>query len=636
MKLKTSLLFWQNQFYKILFLIGIFIGLGSFATKAFSASSSESDPGIVESLERLLVIHKKQFDQSKTTSQSSVKAITDFSNLKNIKFDSQFMRSILFHSEDRFLRLTQKDECKFLSAIENNLLKTVDGDITNVLINYQNTEGKTESAAIARDLFFEQIYKKKCLNNKEFGTLFNETNLQKTIQGIKFSVPKNTTECDVIHKEWLDNSFTPYLCKISQILKKSKSQKQIDLYKDKIPNFQRNYIENLCANITSPELFCSSYLKKDSWNKVLNGEAPLYKMSFKCQNIMGKTEDLSPEDLKNCAAKLLSDPAICETRGNKNFPSDFPLQNCDIQSVALSKSRLVTNYHDCPGNIDNEAITNIHRLVNHFAPRNIVTTKETCGGEANYTFARLNLDINHQDGWPLKVCFKNNIVNKEECIPYIPGSRSDETLSEDQVIAKILYQHKGAPIKTKCRIVDSKTYSPVRSEFKFGCFIVYDVDNCTTINCSKKVIWEEKLQSDIKFIGNPIFDYFPTSFANERYSFANMINEVKGTQSRSIKNLTDVKFFLDNIPTGVIHGVGCLEDLTPEEFQRTAMNQCHPMPFIIDGYTIKNTQTWLVFRSAIDDLHSPRLILWPNIFNAVSAHRELHPLNTWTLYGIKK
>lgn len=632
MKLKTSPLFWPNQYCKIHFLIALFLGLGSIPAEAYS----QENPGIVESLERLIEVHKKQYALSKSKIQSNLKAPSDISELKDVKLDPQFMRSLIFHSDDKYLRLAQKDECKFLSTIENNLLRTDEGEVTTVFITYQNIDNKIESAAIPKDDFFRQVYKKKCLNNREFATLFNETNYQKTIEGIKFSVPKNENACLSIHKEWLDNPFMPYLCRINQVIKNSKDQKQSSLYKSNIPTLQKTYIENLCNNITSPALFCESYLKKDVWNKVINGEAPIYKMSYKCKNLMGKNEELTVKDLKNCGAKLISTPAICETKGNRNFPSDFPLQNCDNISEALKKSKLVTNYHDCPGNVDNEGIINIHRLVNHFAPRAITTSKETCGGEANYTFARLNLDIKHEEGWPLKVCYMNHVTDKETCVPYIPGSREDEPLSEDQVISKILYQQKGAPAKTNCRIVDSKTYSPLRSEFKFGCFIVYDAETCTTLTCNKKVIWENVVLADIKFIGRPIFDYFPTAFMNERYSFDNMINEVKGTQGRTIKNLTDLKFYLDTMPNGIIHGVGCVEDLIPEEFQRTAMNQCHPMPFIIDGYVFKNNETWPVFRSAIDDLHTPRLVLWPNIFNAVSAHRELHPLNTWTLYGIKK
>lgn len=585
-------------------------------------------------MERLLSVHKKQYDQNKSKIQSNLKILSDISNLNDVKIDPQFMRSILFHSDDKFLRLANKDECKFLSLLENNLLKTAEGDIEHILITFKNKD-VIESASLPRNDFFEQIYKKKCLNNREFSTLFNDENLKKTIAGIKFQVPKNNSECSAIHKEWLDNSFTPYLCGIQQTLKKSKNQKQVNYYKENVPAFHRTYLDNLCTNITTPDGFCVNYLKSDVWNKVVNGEAPLYKLSYKCQTLLGKSE-VTLQDLKNCAAKLVSEPNVCETKGTQNFLSNFPLQNCDLISDALNNSKLVTDYQDCPGNVDNEAITNIHRLVNHFSPRKITTNKETCAGEASYTFAKLNIAIKHEDGWPLKVCFMNHIKGKEECLSYIPGSRVDEPLSEDNVIAKILYQQKGAPAKTKCRLVDSKTYNPARSEFKFGCFIIYDSKTCTTLTCDKKVIWEEKIVEDIKFKGKPIFDYFPTAFVNERYSFINMINEVNGTQGRSVKNLTELKFHLDKIPNGVVHGIGCAEDLLPEEFQKTVINQCHPMPFIIDGYLIKKSETWLVLRAAIDDIHTPRLVLWQNVFNSVSAHSELHPLNTWTLYGIKK
>lgn len=610
----------------------LIIGLGSIPTKVFP----EENPGIIESLERLLNVHRKQFLQNKSDVQTNFKVLSDVNNLKDAKIDPQFMRSILFHSDDRFLKLAQKDECKFFSVLESNLLKTAEGDIENILVTFNNKENKLERASIPKNDFFEITYKNKCLNNREFSTLFSEANFSKTIDGIKFAVPKSSAECEGIHKEWLDNSFTPYLCNIQQILKKPKNAKQGDLYRENIPALQRTYIENLCNNINSSAGFCENYLKNDVWSKVINGEAPPYKLSYKCQNLLSKTEELTIKDLKNCAAKLVSDPKTCETKGNKNFLSNFPLQNCDAISDALNKSKLVTEYHDCPGNVDNEAITNIHRLINHFSPRKIITNKETCSGEANYTYAKLNFDINHQEGWPLKVCYQNRIQEREECTVYIPGSRSDEPLSEDQVIAKILYQQKGAPAKTKCRIVDSKTYSPLRSEFKFGCFIVYDFETCTTLSCNKKIIWEDKQIEDIKFTGKPVFDYFPTAFINERYSFANMINEAKGTQSRSVKNLTELKFYLDKISNGIVHGVGCVEDLLPEEFQRNVMNQCHPMPFIIDGHLEKHGETWLVLRASIDDIHTPRLVQWQNVFNSVTSHSELHPLNTWTLYGIKK
>ena len=634
MKLKTSLLFWQNQFCKIV----ILITLGSFSARSFSQEQilDQRNPGLIESLERLIEVHKKQFEQSTTKAQSNLISLSNLPDLKTIKFDPQFMRSLLFYSDENFLKLAQKDECKLLSMLENKLLKTASGEVNNIQINFLNKEKKVEVASIPSENFFPEIYKVKCLNNREFSTLFNDSNFSKTIEAMKFTIPKNTTDCDGIHKEWTDNSFTPYLCHIQQVIKKNKEPKTVSFYKSRISTLNLNYMDNLCNNLNSSGRFCENYLKSDIWSRILNGEAPLYKMSYKCQNLFNKPDELTTQDLKNCASKLQNTSELCESKCSKYFPSLFPLQNCDNTSLALSKAKLITNYHDCPGNVDNEAITNIHRIVNHFAPRKIIPGHENCAGEASYTFARLNLDIKHDEGWPLKICFLNHVSGKEECLPYIPGSKKEEPLSEDQVIASVLYHHKGAASKTQCRIVDSKVFNPLRSEFKFGCFIVYNAESCTTLFCEKKVIWEEKVLTDIKYIGSPLFDYLPSTFINERYSFSSLLNEVKGTQSRLIKNLTDLKFYLDKIPTSIIHGVGCAEDLLPEDFQRVVINQCRPMPFIIDGHVQKNFETWIVLRSAIDDLHTPRLVSWQNIFNAVSAYRELHPLNSWTLYGIKK
>lgn len=562
--------------------------------------------------------------------------VSDFTGMTDVKLDPQYVKSLIFNSDERFLKLAFKDECSFLSTLETNLLKTTEGNIDNILITYKNKDGAVESAGMIKDDFFQQIYKKKCLNNSEYSILFSDKNVQKTIESIKFSVPKTKAECTNIHKEWINNPFTPYLCRIQQVFKKPSLKKMSEFYRERVPLMQRIYLDNLCNSLTTSAMFCSNYLKDDVWSKIINSEIPDYKMSYKCQQMLNKKEKLSVQDMKNCASKLATDNSFCETRGSKDFPSNFPLQNCQTISLALNNSKLVTDYHDCPGNLDNEALTNIHRIVNHFAPRKISSTKETCAGEANYTLARLNLDVKHEAGWPLKVCYLNRVENKEACTLYIPGARADEPLSEDQVVAKIIYLQKGAPSKTTCRIVDSKSYNPLRSEYKSGCFIVYNAEACTTLACEKKVIWEEKVQADIKFIGVPIFDYFPTAYTNERYSFTNLVNEVKGTQERIIRNLTDAKFFLDKMPNGIIHGIGCAEDLMPEQFQRSAINQCHPLPFIIDGYKDVDGETRLITRLSIDDLHTPRFLTWPNFFNAVSAYQELHPLNTWTLYGIRK
>lgn len=644
MKLKISHRFWLNQYYSI----SLIIGLGIFSPKAFSQNKQEI-PGLFESLEKLQTLNKDLREKQKVESAKTIFSKEDLREAIEIRLDPLFLKNILFNSDSKYLSLIKNDECKFYSLLENNLLKTSDDEILNIDIQISTKEGTKKNGTILFNDFFDEFYRKKCLNNKEFSILFNSTNYAKTISGIKFSIPKGENNCNEIHSEWLLNSYTPFLCKINQTLKSYKefesrpdikidpiTKKLGEDYIKKISLLQRNYIDSLCSNLNSSANFCQNYLKMDVWNKVLNGEAPGFKLDYKCANYLSKPLPITSKDEKICADKFISDPNICVTQTNKEHPAYFPLSDCNTTSNSLAHSKLISNYHDCPGNIDNEAITNVHRIINHFNPRKINSAPEHCIGEANYSFARLNLDIKNEKGWPLKVCYFNRIENQEKCTTYIPGAREDEPLSEDKVIAKILYLNKGAPNKTTCSIVSSKKYNPVRTDYKNGCFIVFNPETCNTMSCEKKVYWEDKEQKDIRFIGKPIFEYYATEYSIERYSIANLLNEVQKIQSRAIRNLTDLKFYLDKIQNSIIHGVGCAEDIIPEIYTRQSINQCHPLPFIISGYTTIKGETFLSTQTAIDDIFSPRLITWPSIYNGVSTFKELHPLNTWTLHGLKK
>jgi hypothetical protein len=642
--LKISPQFSLNQFCKL----SLIIGFGCLSLKAFSKTTNDDVPGIIESLEKLQLLHSNQYTKTKEEINKKTNPEFKLSDAVEIKLEPNFLRSILFHSDNKYLSLIQNDECKFYSLLEQNLISTGDED-DNFLLLAKTKDGLLKSVSVTKNIFFEELYKRKCLNNREFNTLFSDINFQKTIQGIKFSIPKGENECNSIHDEWLLNSYTPYLCKINSNLKKGLAisgdnlkpdeiqlKKMSENYLKKIPLVQRNYIGNLCDNLNNPNGFCINYLKFDVWNKVINGEKPAFNLNYKCSEFLKIKEQPTLKEQQVCADKFLANPKICETNRNFDYPAFFPLQNCDNNSAALMNSKLIADYQDCPGNVDNEAITNVHRIINHFNPRVINSNTETCSGEASYSFARLNLDIKYEKGWPLKICYLNRVTNKEECTQYIPGSRESEPLSEDQVVSKILYLHKGVPAKTSCKIVSSKRYNPIRTEFKFGCFIVYNPTSCTTLDCDKKIIWDGKVQSDMRFEGKPTFEYYPSAFSNERYSIQNLLLEVKNIQSRSIKSLTELKFYLDKIPSSIIHGVGCAEDLLPEIYSRTVINQCHPIPFIISGYFLKKAEPVIILTTAIDDIHSPRLVAWQNIFNSVAAYKELHPLNSWTLHGLKK
>jgi len=242
--------------------------LASLPGKAISQESTA--PGIIESFERLLELHKDQFQKNKSSITANLKVVSDLSGFTDVKLDPQYVKSLLMHSDERFLKLAQKDECRFLSVLETNLLKTTEGNIDNILINYKNKDGAIESASMLKDDFFQQIYKKKCLNNSEYSVFFTEANSQKTIEGIKFTIPKTKAECNTIHNEWLDNAFTPYLCRIQQVFKKPNLKRLADFYRERIPLVKRIYLDNLCNSLSNQELFCSNYLKDDVWSKILN------------------------------------------------------------------------------------------------------------------------------------------------------------------------------------------------------------------------------------------------------------------------------------------------------------------------------------------------------------------------------
>ena len=51
---------------------------------------------------------------------------------------------------------------------------------------------------------------------------------------------------------------------------------------------------------------------------------------------------------------------------------------------------------------------------------------------------------------------------------------------------------------------------------------------------------------------------------------------------------------------------------------------------------VKNKKEFnLSVRTTLDGIHSPRGIKWNNVFSGVKNYSQLHPLKTWTLYGIK-
>jgi hypothetical protein len=168
-----------------------------------------------------------------------------------------------------------------------------------------------------------------------------------------------------------------------------------------------------------------------------------------------------------------------------------------------------------------------------------------------------------------------------------------------------------------------------------GCHVIYDFKNCNNGRCSKRILLNKKNIDNIIYKDSPTFNYFPSKISSSNISAVKFAFDHLGLKQKKINNLTQIKEFL-KLKTGILHGVGCIEEIYPSRFKRRSINQCQPLPFIIDGVIEKEMTYFLSVRTAIDDLHSPRLIHWPFIYNALKSYEGVHSINSWTLYGIKK
>jgi hypothetical protein len=203
-----------------------------------------------------------------------------------------------------------------------------------------------------------------------------------------------------------------------------------------------------------------------------------------------------------------------------------------------------------------------------------------------------------------------------------------------KVVAEILYRTKGAPQNVKCQIVSSETYNPTLLEYRYGCFIVYDPANCGLAQCDHRVVYNEREIKDLKLRGQLALDYFPTSLTTEKYSQTYILQRDAQKKTRAVQTLPAIEIFFKNNPKGLIHGVGCAEDLLPSFFRKHTFNQCTPLPFIVDGILKQGDRVALVTRSAADNVHAPRLVSWGLVYSAVKTYQWHHPLKLWTLHAI--
>jgi hypothetical protein len=623
-------------------------------------SQEEEVPGLFSSLNQLIKIHKK-------ASKSQLRKLKDESlpfpleESKDIRLDPFFLQSLLFYSDEKYFTLLNNFPCDLYALLENNLLRSSQGIIENVVVSVLSAQNKPYTVLLTKKKFLNFIYGKQCIDNKELSSLFNRKNIKVALKEANLKNPKSYKNCLETFQAHLKSTSTPYLCKIPLSIRLGKKAEKSfpyvppentklknllstqifnkSFYQKNISEFQLNYLEGLCNNLKDAEKFCSFFKANDAWSKVLSGENPSYFLNYRCKTLLKIGKNPSKAQLKKCAERFIKNPTLCLSNIDDDKTHAFPLQRCDTLSRLLNRSKLKTDYQDCPGVIENQMVTNIFRISAHFAESETsLKMAKKCSSTVNTTFANLFLQSGSKDNWPLKVCYNDIATDEKTCLPYVPSKKHDFELSEGIVISQILQKTHGILPSEKCLVVDQKDFNPVLLKYRNGCFIVRD-ENCSSIKCARKIIYKKKIIKGIQYEGTPSFYYFPsasTDIANDSKSVAMMMKSEKKLRYKKLRNLPEILAFFQTSKKVLAHGIGCAGDILPQYFKKRSFNECIPLPFIIDGYYKDHKKrTYLITRLSIDDLHSPRPINWNKIYSAVKNYSFFHSMNSWLLYGIK-
>jgi len=625
--------------------------------------------GIVDNLTSLI----KDDEQALATRPlNTPEANEKFSFSATTSFDPYFLRSILLFSDPAYLALAGQSECHFYAAIENDLLRTALGPIRQILIQNENRQ----TLAINKNDFLAAVYE-KCAANKENARLFSLENLATTIGRLSFTVPADQNACAQIWQDWWNNPYTPYLCRIPQTerlayeanaqLKKidahlaaaagSQKSEQVAAFgywqqiKNRAQTYQhllnfeqRTYLNHLCPHIDNQTVYCQNYFSHDVWSQVIQGQMPFSYMAYICQDLY-HLNFAAPHDLEPCKDPLAARPENCQ----KLFPGKtfYPAPDC-AQLQILAHGRLQTNYHDCAGNFDYPEIVNWFRIAQHFA--SFESNKKTPDKDRKKNELSKPLDLpqcffkiaqpvylalaakERLDLWPLQLCYQDVYTVEEVCTPFVPG-QGDAPYAQERLITKAL-RRSSERMEVDCHFVEEKSYRPSTLAYGPGCFITYQEDHCLAFDCPTDIKVHKESANQVIYKGKLNFDYLPTSYATAENSLFKIMGRYLRREQKLIRNLTELFYFLNTNSRGIIHGVACLEDMLPEFYSKKTIGQCTAHPFIIDGHTKQESDTFLSVHLPLDDVHLPRQIRWQNIYQGVQNFQRTHPLKTWAMYGI--
>jgi hypothetical protein len=611
---------------------------------------------LISHLEDLKLIYEKELIELLKKIEEDPSKVSNIQNIQDIKINQTFLNSLTFNSDRRFLNLATKSECHFYSLLYFGQLKSGLTNQNEMIVDLKYADNKIRPLLYSKTEFFNDFFKKNCFNLKKLIEVFNQKKTPEYIKLLKLNAPQNAETCDQEFNSLKKNELTPILChmiesihlargakeKLSAI-ENTNSQEYLSwesIYQNALTlrsqfnDFEYSYTSNFCENLEEPKRFCDKYLTKNYWDKILNNEKPIHQLLYRCQALL-KKEIINQKDMLECKNKLSQNPNLCSTVDTLIYPSLIPKPNCDQTTMALNLSRLNADYNDCPATINEEGITSIFRLYQHFNPGPLIVNPATCSTNSTSFFAIFNLNKDNEKAWNYKICYPDKILAKEQCHPFILNSHPTSDLAEDKIVKKILERTSGMNKLENCQIIPFAKYKPLLLDYKFGCFLTYNPVLCTSRYCPKQIYYNQKKIDFLRYETTSEYDLFSTNSSEKLFSIDHLfISELK-TEFKTLRNLTEISFFLESHKNGIIIGEGCLDYILPGYFSAKSINQCLKSTFLIEGITKVKNRTFMVTRLGVDDAQTPRLIEWSALFDSIRFYQSLHPLKTWTLYGVK-
>lgn len=639
--MKTLPRFSLNQFYKtILGTVILCPSLFAQTTPLVTPAKTEY-PGIIQTFEKLISIDSEKVKKRTEVLTNAGRIFSSATEVQNLDLDPDFLNSIILHSDPGYLRMASTDRCRFYESILTDLLRSSEGKIKNVVMTYVEKD-KRQSAIISKKDFLAKVVNQECPETQKTIAEFQIKTIQNTLKGINFEIPSGLDQCRNIHVDWVNNPKTPFLCQIHEYIKEAKTgggdpkdlpqrRAVANILEDKMTLVQKDYVENLCKHLDDEDLFCEEFLNVSFWTKIAGGYEDKTYADEICKQALN-TQTLSDAQYLMCMARLKKESDLClYPSGN---PGLRPQPNCDQISTALNFSGYKANFKDSPGNSDQMIATNVARIIAHFSPAEI--TKVEGPGSANSAAMTFNFNRNYDndENWRLEACYDDKINEREVCQKMYFGKNPNDPAAYTNVVAKILRETRGAEARTTCEMVDSVTYNPLLLQYKSGCYVIYEKDNCFISQCKHKILYNDRPFDLVKIKGNTSMAYFPMNVRDERFSQQYILTRDFKKQGRSLSNLSDLSSYFKKSKSGIVHGIGCAEDLLPTFFKTQAINQCTPLPFVVNGLMKDKDKFVFVTRTAADSMQAPRLISWSSLYSAVKSYQRVHPLKLWTMYGL--